>query len=59
MPYKLVCKGCGSDQIKVDAWAEWSINKQEWVLYGVHQGDMDWCSSCSAETTIVKSFIHP
>ena len=35
MTIKIVCEECGSDQIVVDANAEWDISLQEWVTTGV------------------------
>ena len=30
--YNYVCDECGSTNILRDAWAEWNVEKQDWVL---------------------------
>lgn len=39
-----VCERCGSDNIRLDAWTVWDIEKQEWVLDNVF-GDA-YCINC-------------
>lgn len=46
-----VCKHCGSDDVRKDAWAEWDEDKQEWVLADVYDSN-DYCVVCEGETTI-------
>lgn len=46
-----VCKACGSDDVKLDAWAVWDIDKQDWVLG--YTFDDSFCESCEGETTII------
>lgn len=48
---KKVCKYCGSDDVRKDAWAEWDEDKQEWVLADVYDS-FNYCVKCEGETTI-------
>jgi hypothetical protein len=29
---KMVCSKCGSDNVRLDAYAEWDVDAQEWAL---------------------------
>ena len=48
---KKVCKYCGSEDVKKDAWAVWNEKKDRWELYDYF--DNDYCEECGEETTIV------
>ena len=43
----VVCVKCGSDDVRLDAFAMWDKEKQEWVLDSVY--DTSWCNSCGSE----------
>jgi len=43
-----VCSECGSDDVKVDAFAEWDVERQKWVLSDVF--DNEFCCDCDGET---------
>lgn len=43
------CKHCGSTNIRIDAWAEWDVTSQNWLLVDVY--DNSWCIDCEGETT--------
>ena len=45
-----VCTTCGSDQVKLDAWASWSVETQSWELNSTMQ--MAFCENCECETSI-------
>ena len=47
-----VCARCGSDDIKIDAWAEWDVENQCWELGPVFEKPAI-CEPCGGETTIV------
>lgn len=47
---KPVCTVCGSDDIRRDAYAEWSVEKQEWILVTVF--DNTDCEKCGGECSI-------
>jgi hypothetical protein len=40
------CNACGSDNIKKDAYAEWDVEQQEWVLCTVFDDTV--CDDCCA-----------
>lgn len=41
---RMVCERCGSELVTRDAWAEWDIDQQEWVLAAVY--DNAFCHKC-------------
>lgn len=47
---KMVCSECGSQNALRDAWAEWDVDAQEWVLGTVF--DFNLCGDCEAEKCI-------
>ena len=47
---KMVCERCGSDNVRVDAWACWDVEKQDWVLEETFPDE--FCGECDGETTI-------
>lgn len=42
---KLVCRECGSDGVQLDAWAEWSNEKQDLVVADVSDHG-HYCPAC-------------
>ena len=50
-----VCTTCRSAQVKLDAWASWSVETQSWELNSTMQ--MAFCSDCDAETILARSHI--
>lgn len=47
---KMVCSKCGSENVVKDAFAEWNIDKQEWVLHSVY--DFTSCNDCGEEDCV-------
>ncbi len=47
---QMVCGTCGSDDVVRDAWAEWDVDEQRWVLRT--EFDEAYCVSCDAATKI-------
>ncbi len=47
-----ICATCRSDQIKLDAWAAWSIETQSWELAATME--LAFCENCDGETTLVE-----
>ena len=47
---KMVCAECGSEDVLRDAWAEWCVETQEWVLQNVF--DDAYCEKCEGECSI-------
>lgn len=52
-----LCERCGSDLVTLDAWAEWNIEQQEWVLGATY--DHTFCHKCDAETRLVEVELAP
>jgi hypothetical protein len=52
MPQKMICTTCGSDDVKRDAWAVWSVEKQDWILDNVF--DYAYCEKCESECSITE-----
>lgn len=44
------CRRCGGQNVRRDAWAEWDMDTQEWVLSNVF--DEAACDDCEQSTTI-------
>ena len=47
---KPVCSRCGSDAVLLDAYAEWDMEKQDWVLQNVFQDAI--CEDCEGEASL-------
>ena len=47
---KPVCAECGSTDIVVDAFAEWSVESQAWVLHSTY--DYTHCNDCDGECRV-------
>lgn len=50
-PLTKVCKQCGSEDVKHDAWAVWDTENQCWELDAWF--DKAYCSDCDGECTII------
>lgn len=46
----IVCGTCGGNNVSRDAWADWDIGKQEWVLGAVF--DYGHCQDCEGESSL-------
>ena len=51
-PIAIICGTCGSDEISRDAWANWDVRTQQWVLGAVF--DYAHCHRCDGETRLVE-----
>ena len=51
-PVKMICETCGSDDVRVDAWAEWGVEAQKWVLAETYE--YSHCNVCEGECNIVE-----
>jgi hypothetical protein len=29
---RMICESCGSDDVSRDAWGDWNVEEQEWML---------------------------
>lgn len=47
---KIVCGRCGGHNVRRDAWAEWDVDAQEWVLGEVF--DYGHCVVCAGESRL-------
>ncbi len=47
-----VCNMCGGNTVTRDAWAEWNVEQQEWVLGAAY--DYAFCHDCQQETRLVE-----
>lgn len=43
-PIEIACGWCGGTDVARDAWAEWDVERQDWVLGRVM--DDGWCFAC-------------
>lgn len=46
------CKHCNSTNVVRDAWAEWDIETQKWVLGSVF--DAAFCMDCDGESSLIE-----
>ncbi len=56
--FKVVCSGCGSQDVLCDAYAEWDVEAQQWELASTFQKGA-FCNACDRETTIEQVEISP
>ena len=45
---KPVCRTCGSDDVKADAYAAWDVDTQDWQVADVYDKGA-WCAACEDE----------
>ena len=45
-PTAYVCNDCESDDVVVDAYAQWCTTTQEWELSTTFEGSEDYCRNC-------------
>jgi ribosomal protein S27AE len=43
-PVKIICGRCGSEEVLKDAYAEWDVKSQSWVLHSTY--DDNRCGHC-------------
>ena len=53
MPVNVRCGWCGSGRVSRDAWADWDVERQTWVLGAVF--DDGFCHRCGRATTLVEA----
>ena len=49
-PVQMACRDCGSELVTRDAWAEWDVDQQDWVLGALY--DYAFCHACEADAHI-------
>ena len=52
-----VCNTCGSDDVSRDAWAEWDVKSQDWVLRTAF--DYAHCHRCDSEMSLQEVELGP
>jgi hypothetical protein len=52
---RIVCGTCGSEDVSRDAWGEWDVDAQRWVLRTVF--DYAHCHVCDCETRLVERLL--
>lgn len=52
-----ICNRCGSNAVLLDAYAEWDMEKQDWVLQNVFQDAV--CEDCEGETSLGWTDVTP
>lgn len=50
---EMICGNCGSTEFSRDAWGDWDVGAQEWVLRTVF--DHAHCHNCEGETRLVEA----
>ena len=45
-----VCETCGSGHVARDAWAQWDVERQEWVIGAAY--DYSYCHRCEADAKL-------
>jgi hypothetical protein len=56
MPVTYICSTCDGETVTRDAWAEWDVEAQDWVLGAAF--DDAFCHDCEAETRLVEVVIE-
>jgi hypothetical protein len=52
-----ICGTCGSDDVSLDAWADWDARTQQWVLPCTF--DYSHCHACEGDTRLVEAELAP
>ena len=52
---QMLCGTCGSTDVSRDAWGEWDVKAQKWVLRTVF--DHSHCHTCDGETRLVEAVL--
>lgn len=45
-----ICNECGSSDVLLDAWAEWDVSQQDWVLFDTLS--QAYCRRCDGEARL-------
>lgn len=53
----ILCSACGSDEVSRDAWADWDVQAQKWVLGSVF--DYGHCHKCECESRLIEVELAP
>lgn len=50
---KKVCSLCGSEDVLIDAYAQWDVEKQDFVLNCTFEYSFCFCNKCQGECGII------
>lgn len=56
-PIAILCETCRSDDVSRDAWGDWNIAAQTWVLRTVF--DHSYCHACDEESNLIEVPLAP
>lgn len=47
-----VCDECGGSDVLLDAWAEWNMDRQDWILHDILTSS--FYRRCDSETRLIE-----
>ena len=50
---KKICGKCGSEDVLIDAYAQWNVEKQDFVLNCTFEHSFCFCNKCQGECGII------
>ena len=53
MKFRFICRSCGSDSVVTDAYAQWDVATQSWIVVDCFDKGA-FCSPCGGETRLDK-----
>lgn len=53
----IVCSTCGSNEVVLDAYAQWCVESQDWELCSTY--DEAYCTMCDARTHLKEVVLRP
>jgi hypothetical protein len=58
MKYEFICRACGSNSVVADAYAQWDIATQSWIVVNCFDKGA-FCNPCGVETRLDKVESEP
>lgn len=55
MAIRIICRDCGSTEVTRDAWAAWSVERQQWELGAVF--DDGYCHRCERPASLEEQVV--
>lgn len=53
----VVCRDCGSDEVRRDADVAWNPESQQWELNAIY--DAGWCCECDCQSLVDEKITDP
>ena len=53
----IVCSECGSNEVVLDAYAQWCVESQDWELCSTY--DEAYCTICDGKTRLKEVVLKP